>query len=257
MMPGTTQAAFATALVDAGAPIPGGITTARGVADPARFAVYRNNVFVSLTAALAKRFPVVRRLVGEEFFAGMARVYAGLEKPSSPLMFRYGDAFPDFISGFEPARGLPYLADVARIEAAWTVAYHAADVSPLGAGDLAAIPPERLAEARLASHPAATTIQSRFPVGSIWTAHQRDPVEPVRSSNAETVVVVRPGLDVRVHILPDGDADFAQALMSGKTLGVAAQRAVTRQPDFDFGAALVGLVSLGAFAGIAREEKKT
>ena len=76
------RAAFAEALLDPARALPEGITTARGNADPARFAVYRNNVFVGLTAALAKRFPVVRRLVGDEFFAGMARVYAGVREAS-------------------------------------------------------------------------------------------------------------------------------------------------------------------------------
>ena len=102
----TSQAAFAEALLDPACALPEGITSVRGIADAARFAVYRNNVHVGLTGALAKRFPVVRRLVGEEFFAGMARVYAGLHKPASPLLFEYGDEFPDFVEQFEPARGL-------------------------------------------------------------------------------------------------------------------------------------------------------
>ncbi len=250
-----SQAAFAAALLDPRAATPDGVTTARGVADPARFAVYRNNVFVSLTGVLAKRFPVVRRLVGEEFFAGMARIYAGLQNPSSPLMFCYGDGFADFIAGFGPAEGLPYLADVARIEAAWTVAYHAADDNPFGIDELAALAPELLGDAKLAIHPAATIIRSRFPAGSIWEAHQGNVVAPMRSTNAETVLVVRPRQEVCVRILPEHDATFAEALFSGETLGRAAGRAY--QPDFDFGAALVGLVSLGAFAAMAQEEEAT
>ena len=247
------QAAFAAVLLDARSAIPNGVTTARGVADPVRFAVYRNNVFVSLTGALAKRFPVVRRLVGEDFFAGMARVHAGLTRPSSPLMFRYGDGFPDFIADFEPAQGLPYLADVARIEVACTVAYHAADEAPLGIEEIAAVPTQSLCDVRIAIHPAATIIRSRFPAGSIWAAHQHDPVTPVRSTDGETVVVVRPAQNVSVHILPSRDADFAEALFAGKTLGHAAERAVAHQPDFDFGAGLVGLISNGAFAALKEE----
>ena len=70
-----TQDAFAAALLDPALPVPAGVTSARGKADAKRFAVYRNNVAVGLTRALASRFPVVERLVGEEFFAGMARAY--------------------------------------------------------------------------------------------------------------------------------------------------------------------------------------
>ena len=59
-------------------PLPDGLTALLTARDPSeveqRFAVYRNNVTVSLTEALAQRFPVIKRLVGEEFFAALARL---------------------------------------------------------------------------------------------------------------------------------------------------------------------------------------
>ena len=243
---------FAAALLDARSPLPAGITTARGDADAARFAVYRNNVHVGLTGALAQRFPVTGRLVGEEFFRGMARVYVQDNKPASPLMFEYGDGFPDFVAGFAPARHLVYLADVARIEAAWSRAYHAADVGVLPVAALAAIAPERLAETRLARHPAAAIVTSAHPAGSIWAAHQTDPVGTVVARRPETMLIARPDATVNVHVLPETDAVFAAAVLDGATLGEAAETALAGQPKFVFGAALVGLVTLGAFA--ANEE---
>ncbi len=249
------QEAFAAALLDPGLPVPSGVTSARGHADAARFAVYRNNVFVGLTRALAKRFPVTARLVGEEFFTGMARVYAGIEKPASPLLFRYGDSFPDFIEAFEPARVLPYLADVARIEVAWTRAYHAADAAPLEISAVAAVDPELLPRLRLAPHASALLVVSRQPVGSIWGAHQSDKAASVTMSGSETVLVSRPALDVRVTIIPPADAAFAERLFGGASLGEAAQ-AAANHPSFDFGRALVGLLSVGAFAAIEHSGPK-
>lgn len=249
-----SQAAFASALLEPSRPVPEGITSARGTVDPARFAVYRNNVFVGLTNALAKRFPVVERLVGTEFFAGMARAYAGLERPASPLLFEYGDSFPDFVAAFEPARTVPYLADVARIEAAWMHAYHAENAAPLTIADVAAIDPVAIARACLVKHPSAALLSSSYPAGSIWAAHQGTTVEPLRSSHPETVLVVRPEMDVFVHILPAGDAPFAAALFRGDMLGAAAEAAMAEDSSFDFGTALVGLVSLGAFAALAMKE---
>ena len=55
-----------------------------------RFAVYRNNVFVSLVEALQARFPAVQNAVGTEFFVAIARDYAGSHGPTSPLMMQYG-----------------------------------------------------------------------------------------------------------------------------------------------------------------------
>lgn len=245
-----SQAEFAAALFDPARPTPAGITTARGVVDATRFAVYRNNVVVSLTKALERRFPVSARLVGDEFFRMMARAFIDAEKPASPLIFAYGDGFPDFVEAFEPASSVPYLADVARIECAWTNAYHAADADPLTVGDLAKVDPEALPLSRLAAHPAAALIRSPYPAGSIWAAHQGEAVQPVAHKGAETVLVVRPEMAVGVHILPEWDAAFAAAVLDGETLGAAAGAASAADARFNFGQAVVGLVGLGAFSAV-------
>ena len=84
-----------------------------------------------LVSALEARFPAIRKIVGEDFFKGAAKLFATTQPPRSPLMLFYGDAFPTFFADFEPAREVPYLADVARLEAARTRANHAADAKPL------------------------------------------------------------------------------------------------------------------------------
>jgi hypothetical protein len=246
-----SQAAFASALTDPAKALPAGVVSPRGEPDGKRFAVYRNNVHVGLAEALAKRFPVTRRLVGEEFFAGMARVFVGSEKPASPLLFQYGDNFPAFIETFEPAKSVPYLADLARIEAAWTRAYHAEDIVPIGAASLSGIDPAKLADLHLLIHPASSLIVSPHPAGAIWAAHQGEPVTPVAEWKAEAVLIARPALDVTVHVMPLRDAAFAQNLFAGATLGTAAETALAADSRFDFGSALLGLLGLGAFRAIA------
>ena len=85
----------------------------------------------ALIGAIEARYPVTRRLVGDEFFRAMARAYVAEEKPRSPVLIHYGADFPDFVARFEPAREIAYLADVARLENAWVEAYHAAEAAPL------------------------------------------------------------------------------------------------------------------------------
>lgn len=243
-----SQDAFAAALFDPARPLPKGITTARGEPDEKRFAVYRNNVMVSLSKALGQRYPVVSRLVGEEFFAGMARAFVRQSPPASPLIFAYGDDMPDFIAGFAPAAMLPYLADVARLEAAWSRAYHATDIDALDIGGLASIAPGDLSTVRLAPHPAACLISSSYAVGTIWQAHQDETVRVGAVTVPEHALVTRPGWDVEVRIIPAPDAEFAGALFGGAAMGEAAAAALASDPGFDFGGCLVGLVSSGAFA---------
>ena len=250
-MPQTvTQSEFATALLQPGA-TPSGITTARGAPDPKRFAVYRNNVIAGLTKALEQRFPVTAQLVGDEFFRGMARAFIAANRPQSALLAEYGNALPDFIEGLEAAASVPYLADVARIEMFWTRAYHATDAAPVTVQALAALGHEMLPSVRLTRHPSAALVRSAYPAGSIWAAHSRETLQPVGHARPETMLIVRPGADVKVHVLPSPDVPFAEALFSEVTLGEAAERALAADPAFDFGAALVGLVELGAFSAVA------
>jgi hypothetical protein len=250
-----TQQQFAAALLEPCA-TPAGITTARGTPDPARFAVYRNNVIAGLGKALEQKFPVAARLVGDEFFRGMARAFIAGNRPRSALLAEYGDALPAFIEGFEAAISVPYLADVARIETAWTRAYHAEDAAPIGVDALAGIANEALPAARLIRHPSAALIRSAYPAGSIWAAHHRDVLEPVRHARAETILVIRPDADVTVHVLPPEDAVFTEALFDGASLGAAATQALAIDAAFDLGTALVGLIGLGAFIAIAAPMKE-
>src|SRR5215470_344359 len=92
-----------------------------------------DDVAADLMSALATRFPVVQRLVGEEFFSRMARIYLRREPPRTPALRHYGATFPAFIDSFEPTGTLDYLGDVARLELARERAYHAADAAPIGA----------------------------------------------------------------------------------------------------------------------------
>jgi len=240
-----TLQAFVEALRDPSAAAPAQTRGREGRPDARRFAVYRNNLAVGLIAALEMRFPVARRLVGEEFFRATARSFAAAHKPRDPVLIRYGADFPQFLEAFEPARGLPYLPDVARVENAWVEAYHAAEATPLGIADLAAVGPESLGELRFDFHPAVRLLRLAHPAASIWAAHQGagEPRAP-EDWRPEDVLVVRPNADVEVRILPPGGWEFASALQAGASLAEAA--APLAAEGLDPGPHLVGLIEAGA-----------
>ncbi|HTT04417.1 MAG TPA: DNA-binding domain-containing protein, partial [Steroidobacteraceae bacterium] len=124
------QAEFSAGLLAAVAVLPSGWVGPDGQPDAKRFGVYRNNVASSLIEALREGYPAVHRLVGDEYFSAVARVFIQAYPPESPVMLEYGAAFPPFLQAFEPLASLPYLADVARIERAWHEAYHSPDGAP-------------------------------------------------------------------------------------------------------------------------------
>jgi hypothetical protein len=137
-------------------------------------------------------------------------------------MLYYGETFPAFIEDFAPAAPIPYLADVARIEMARALAYHAADVTPLEAESFAALPRDRLSELRVRLHPSVSIIMSHYPIFSIWHINQDpDTFVPVPFFARESVLVVRPHLRVKTQSVSREIAVFIGALAAGKPLGEA------------------------------------
>ncbi|MCZ7658679.1 MAG: DNA-binding domain-containing protein [Xanthobacteraceae bacterium] len=239
------QARFATALLDPGAPVPEGVVSHTGAPPVRRFAVYRNNVVVSLIEALRARFPAVARIVGPEFFAAMARLYAAAHPPASPVMMWFGEALPEFLASFPPARELPYLPDVARLEAAHTRAYHAADAAPVDPARFAALG-EAAGAARVALHPSAAILRSAHPVVTIWAMNTgATPLAPIADWRGEDALVMRPALDVEVRALPPGGAAFLEGLAAGAPLAAAIEAGLHETAEFDVSRNLAGLIGAG------------
>jgi hypothetical protein len=251
------EISFADALLNADQPIPHGVIAHNTAVPVRRFAVYRNNVMVGLGKALRSRFPVVEKLVGEEFFAAMARLFVTAQPPRSPLLATYGDGFPAFIAAFDPARELPYLADVARLEAARTRAYHAADATPVGADCFAALDSASIGNIRIDMHPSAEIVRSPHPIVTIWAMNSAErELAPIENWHGEDALVIRPHLDVQVRTLPPGGAAFLLALAAGRPLGEAAELAGADDPDFDLTYNLAGLIGSGLVRNIVLPESK-
>lgn len=237
-------AAFSAGLRDGA--LPPGLTARLPDEAARRFAVYRNNVTVSLIEALGKRFPVIARLVGEEFFAAMARIYAETHRPQSPVLLAWGETFPAFLAGFPPLAAYPYMADVARIEVARGRAFHAADATPVAPGVLIAAAADPGA-ARIALHPSVQVLRLDHPAVSIWAANQPGVTPaPITATGAEVALILRDAsFNVPVTAMSPGDAAFADQLLSGAPLLTAAEVAQWAEPGHDPQALLIRLMQAG------------
>ena len=242
------QSGFHDALLDAATPAPEGLTDGHGRPAGKRFDIYRNNVAVSLTEALELSFPCVRRLIGEENFKRVAGVFLRRHPPRTPMLMQYGADFPAFLDGFAPLSHLGYLPDVARLEQALRLSYHAADATPADATQLARIPPEALADTRLVLTPAVRLVRSDWPVHAIWAFNMEDGPKP--QPIAQDVLITRPALDPLMTVIDAGTAEFVAALINGETLGTAHQRATGAAADFDLAPALSLLLGGSAISKI-------
>lgn len=241
-----SQSQFVAGLLDPALPSPEGLQDGAGAPTTKRFNVYRNNVAVSLTDALMAAFPVIRKLVGDDFFKAMAGVYLRTHLPDSALMMYYGDKMPMFLRRFPPAQSLAYLPDVAKLEIAMRESYHATDSAPVSGDVIGALAPDALMAAKVELAPSLRLIRSSFPIFGIYQFNMT-PGASAPVKRAENVLVTRPQFDPKQHSLTDAEADFVTALQDGHALGVAMSKAGR---DLDLGAILGLLLRQGAMTKI-------
>lgn len=243
------QDAFLAALLDPARPAPEGLTDGRGRPAGKRFDVYRNNVVVSLTAALRAAFPVITRLLGRANMDRLARDYLTGHLPETPRMMFFGQAFPGYLQARADLAHLGYLADVARLELALRESYHAADAAPMPPEDLAALPPADLMRARLRPVPALRLLRSPWPIHAIWRFNSEEGA-PKPRPGGQDVVITRPDFDPVPHGLPPGGGAWLAAILAGEDLATAQQTAEAAQPGFDPTDCLALLLREAALAGV-------
>src|SRR5262245_8316496 len=211
------QDAFARALLAPCAEPPAEVAAL--AAQPA-FAVYRNTVMKGCIDALQANYPAVAQLVGEAWFRAAAAVYARETLPRDPTLLRYGADFPEFLAGFEPAAGLPYLSGVARLDRMWIEAHTAPDEDALDPGVIAPLTTEAVAGTRLRPHPAARWAWfDGWPIYTIWSRNRAESVPDADVDwRSEGALLARPHDAVTWVALDAAGVAFLDACAAGATL---------------------------------------
>src|SRR5215471_3728245 len=226
------QAAFETALRGGPAASAAAEILGDGLAPEARLAIYRHHVFTTLTAALEAIYPVVCRLVHEQFFRYAADQYVRAYPPSGPCLFEYGNSFPTF------------LADVARLEWALNCATHAEESAALDGSALLRLPTEDLPRLTLRLQPSLALLSSPWPIDQIWHVNQpgADSDALVDLASGGVYLEVRQSEDDSVfRTLDPATHAFRDALSGGACLAEAADIAFEMDGVFDLPQALRNL----------------
>jgi uncharacterized protein (UPF0276 family) len=249
------QQLFAGALFDAEL-APPVLAQCRGEHGEHRFALYRGNQTANWTKTLAAAYPVVLALVGEEFFAGLARAYGRARPSGHPDLNRLGVHFADFLRDFPHVAQLPYLPDLATLEWALHRAYRAPSATAIDARQLAAMAPDQVERATFGWHPAAALIASDWAVAPLWLAHQPDsgvafPDDMAVPSHA---LVARPQWQPMMVPLSAASHAALQVLSKGGNLGAALDAAFALDDNFDVAASLnTWLTHAALTSGVALE----
>lgn len=218
-----------------------------------RLQVYRDNIFARLTEALIAVYPVVRRIVGEDFFEYAAKEFILRYPPISGNLHDFGEEFAEFLDAFASVRTLVYLRDVARLEWAWHRAFHAADVSACFLEQrLDTIAPALYEKLVFELHPSVGLLASDYPVMNIWQVNQpHSDCDAMVNLNQgpDHLLIMRRRLSVIVEPLGTSDYALLCAFAESKPLAQATEVAYLEDPAFDLQQALYQHISSGAIVG--------
>ena len=219
---------------------------ADGLTGARRLQIYHNSTYINLIDALIAVFPVIHRLVGDEFFRHMAREYIPAHPSVSGNLHDFGNQFASFISGFAAASELVYLPDVARLEWAYHVVFHAAECAYFDVSKLHQISEQQHGQLTFALNPASRLLSSDYPVLAIWQANQfvQDVLMPSSTGKCESgsdnldesgvdldaggskILIIRRNRQVEFEPLSKGEYVFVHALAQGENFLTACELTV-------------------------------
>lgn len=198
------------------------------LANPARrFAIYRNNMFLSLTAHLRAVFPVTTKLGDERFFAYAAHQFILREPPREARLAAYGGTFPRFLAHFPAWRHAPILAQMAELEWAIHTSLTSAQMPFLEPADMTGLSPAMTLELQ----PSLRFVLSHWPLLGLW-AHEAERQRTL-VRRPSRLAVLRHDDDIRFFELGPARFAFWRSLTRDRSIEAAAARALARDRQFN------------------------
>ncbi|MDR3514825.1 MAG: DNA-binding domain-containing protein [Azospirillaceae bacterium] len=204
-----------------------------GIPATARIGIHRNTHIGTLTTALRQTFPAVEALVGVDFFETAIALFVQERPPRAAGLNDYGchaqadgaattgPGFPAFLARLPATASLPYLPDVARLEAAIAAAAQAPDAGSLTPQALAGLG-DAAADHALTPHPSLRLVTVTGPIEILWRAVLDHDDATLRSlalpGNRRGLLVYRATAGVTINALDPAQTDFAARLCGGQPL---------------------------------------
>ncbi len=217
--------------------------------------VYANTARSNFIESLVLSFPVVRRLVGQDYFRQVSQgFHAGHPSLSGDLQLA-GANFAQYVTHLHGDGEYRYLGEVARLEWLLQLTLLAADHPPFEVAKLQAIAPEDYDELRFRLHPSVRLFASEFPCVALWEANVGDAEPQVIDLRAgpDHVLLMRVRGQLEFARLTLGEQGFLESLRAQAPFAAAvAQSEQSGNSEFDAAAALQRFVLAGAIVDFDR-----
>jgi len=224
-----------------------------GIAAESRLRIYQNNARTNFVEALRSTYPVLWRLVGEDYFRQTAWAFQ-LRHPSlSGDLNHAGSAFSDYLRALHSDGDFRYLADVAALEWLIQESLLALDHAPLDLPALAQVDTAAYDALQFTLHPSLRLFESEFPAGRIWETNIGDADPPALGldSGGERLAVMRHEGELRLHRLGRGEYAFLESLADGRSFAASVDCGAAADPAFDATLGLQRFVAANAIVDFA------
>lgn len=196
--------------------------------------IYQHNVQTTLVRTLENTYPLVSKLVGEDFFHIMANEYIHRYPSCSGNLYDYGEYFSDFLEEHAPVNHLTYLAEVALFEWICHSIQVAADHPSLDISALEKISPESYNHIHFILHPASYLQQFHYPILGFIDLCEGKTEENINvSAGGVHLLIFRQELDLTFVPLAVSEFTFLTAIKEGSTLAEALELALITDDSFN------------------------
>lgn len=230
---------------------------ATGISAKGLMGIYRESSIGNIIIPMQLTYPVVEKLVGEDFFRMTCRKFTEKHWPKTGNMDDYGNEFAEFLEQFEPAQSIAYLPDVARLE--WL--YHESSIADdMEASDWTAfskLSPEEIADVSIHLHPTVRLFSSVYPVMKIWQMNQ-DGADENEELNLDEegesyVLIIRTDFKAMLHEIDQSEKILLQSLLDGNPLYEAVELALETNENMNMQAFIEKYLSNGVFCRFAKK----
>lgn len=201
--------------------------------------IYQNNIFSSLVKTLKDTYPLVCKLLGDDFFYMTAKKYIEQYPSRSGNLNDYGEYFNHFLSAFAPVRTLPYLIEIANFEWACHLVYLAANPIQTDFGSLETISPEQYEQLYFKLHPASRLMKFSYPMLHIIDLCAGKISGPINLNlGGVNLLIFRYEWNISLINLSLADFTFLYALQENLSLAIAANKASAIDKQFSLAKSL-------------------
>lgn len=194
--------------------------------------IYQQHVAANLLRALQETYPLIVKLIGNDFFSVTAKAYIQDYPSLSGNLYDYGEYFSDFLSTYQPLRHLIYITEVAKFEWACHCITIAADHEAISVEQLKQFSKEQYPRLQFTLHPASQLIKFHYPILRIIDLCLGDIDEQVDiNEGGVNLLILRRYLDISLIPLTSGEFAFLQAIQQHATLREAEETAIIAQRD--------------------------